>query len=206
MLRYGPIKQILQAAKFLVPIVPVSYTHLDVYKRQPYRLPKLRMVFAKVVLEVKGYIKKDVYKRQITMNSVFIQFLSYGGQLGVNLFVLISGYFLVKNEFKVKKAVKLWMDISIYAIIIMLIFAIAGTDFNFFEVVKNIFPIPYNMWWFATSYFMMYLLSGYINKLIYALSKRELDHLILLLIVICSILPTFMAARMTSTLMWFFLL
>ena len=142
----------------------------------------------------------------ITMNSVFIQFLSYGGQLGVNLFVLISGYFLVKNEFKVKKAVKLWMDISIYAIIIMLIFAIAGTDFNFFEVVKNIFPIPYNMWWFATSYFMMYLLSGYINKLIYALSKRELDHLILLLIVICSILPTFMAARMTSTLMWFFLL
>ena len=39
----------------------------------------------------------------ITMNSVFIQFLSYGGQLGVNLFVLISGYFLVKNEFKVKK-------------------------------------------------------------------------------------------------------
>lgn len=142
----------------------------------------------------------------ITMNSVFIQFLSYGGQLGVNLFVLISGYFLVKNEFKVKKAVKLWMDISIYAIIIMLIFAIAGTDFNFFEVVKNIFPIPYNMWWFATSYFMMYLLSGYINKLICALSKRELDHLILLLIVICSILPTFMAARMTSTLMWFFLL
>lgn len=142
----------------------------------------------------------------ITMNSVFIQFLSYGGQLVVNLFVLISGYFLVKNEFKVKKAVKLWMDISIYAIIIMLIFAIAGTDFNFFEVVKNIFPIPYNMWWFATSYFMMYLLSGYINKLIYALSKRELDHLIILLIVICSILPTFMAARMTSTLMWFFLL
>lgn len=72
---------------------------------------------------------------------------------------------------------------------------------------NGIFPLLYNVWWFATTYFVLYLFSGYINDLIKALKQEKLLKLITLLIVICSVPPTFMFADMVkSDLMWFFLL
>ena len=40
---------------------------------------------------------------------LFIVLMQMGGKIGVNIFILISGYFLIKSEkIKIKKILKLW--------------------------------------------------------------------------------------------------
>ena len=51
----------------------------------------------------------------VSLNS-YIEIALYSlGKLGVNIFVIISGYFLITSQFNTKKAVKLWMQIFFYS-------------------------------------------------------------------------------------------
>ncbi len=48
----------------------------------------------------------------VTVNRLWIQFIQIGGKTGVNVFVLISGYFLITSKtLKTSKAIKLWLQI-----------------------------------------------------------------------------------------------
>ncbi len=141
------------------------------------------------------------------LNKYVVQVLSYGGKLGVNIFVLISGYFLVTSGFKLKKAVKLWVQVTFYSLAIAAVFYVAGWESGIKPIIRAALPICYSVYWFATSYFVMYILSNYINKLIYAITREQLKRLIFLLTVILSILPTFFASYMASSnLSWFLFL
>lgn len=51
-----------------------------------------------------------------SMKLYFVQCLVMGGKLGVNLFVLISGYFLCKSDFKWKRIIKLEVEVIFYSI------------------------------------------------------------------------------------------
>lgn len=57
----------------------------------------------------------ELSKQAFSAQLFFLQVLSYGGKLGVNLFVLISGYFLVTSRCKLKKAVNLWMKVTVFS-------------------------------------------------------------------------------------------
>ena len=41
-----------------------------------------------------------------TINKLVALFLSIGGRVGVNLFILIMGYFMINSKFKIKKLLK----------------------------------------------------------------------------------------------------
>lgn len=56
------------------------------------------------------------------LNLYFVQCLDMGGKLGVNLFVLISGYFLCRSEFRLKRIIKLELEVIFYSLIIGLLF------------------------------------------------------------------------------------
>lgn len=118
--------------------------------------------------------------RQITGNMLFLQWLSIGGKIGVNLFVLISGYFLTAaSGIRIQKAVTLWLQIFFYSVVIYLIFCLTGlTGFSVRGLVEALFPILSKQWWFASSYFLLYLLFPVINRGLGKLSQRK--HLLLL--------------------------
>ena len=144
----------------------------------------------------------------LTVNKVFYYFLVYAGKIGVNLFVLISGYFLINSNFKVKKAVKLWIEVTFFSVMIYLYFILFKQyPFGLKDLLKSFFPIMYGTYWFATTYFALYLFSNYLNKLIKSISKKALYNLIWILIVLEAFLPTFfMASIASSYLLWFILL
>ena len=49
------------------------------------------------------------------------------GKTGVNIFVLISGYFLVNDkELSLKRLLKLWGEVSFYAVVLNFVFTILG--------------------------------------------------------------------------------
>ena len=47
--------------------------------------------------------------------------LFIGGTLGVNLFVLIGGYFMVDTDFRIKRLLKLWFATFFYSALISII-------------------------------------------------------------------------------------
>lgn len=148
----------------------------------------------------------------LSTNKLILQALSFGGKLGVNLFVLISGYFLIEQKNDIKKAIILWLDVSIYSICILLIFIPFQGDIGIKTIIKSILPIPFNTYWFVTTYFVILLLCKYLNTFIKSLDKTNLDELIIISTIILSALPTLKISSFSnSTLIinntcWFILL
>lgn len=142
----------------------------------------------------------------ISVNRLWIQFIQMGGKIGVNLFVLISGYFLVKlSDMKLSKVVRLGAQLFFYSIVIYGIFVGVGLiDFNIKMFIKYLFPPIFDIWWFASTYFVLYLVFPFINVLLNSLSKKMYQKMLILMTLCWCIVPTFTAQSFGSnTLVWF---
>lgn len=129
----------------------------------------------------------------ISANNLLIDFLAIGGKIGVSCFVLITGYFGIQSKFNFKKIIKLIIQILFYSIGIYFVFNILNFDkieFNIANTIKSFFPITFSLYWFMTSYILLYIFSPFINNLITNLKTREFLKLIIVLIIISYIIPT----------------
>lgn len=144
--------------------------------------------------------------RLITMNRLWIQFLTIGGKLGVDIFILISGYFLIDMQnLRIEKVIRLWLQIFFYSCVIYFFCVACGIEtFSIFTALKVFFPIMTSQWWFATTYFIMFLFAPFINRLLKNLDERSFQMLILLSFFIWCIVPTvFRCVPEMSNLAWF---
>ena len=103
--------------------------------------------------------------------------------VAVNTYVFISGYFGVKSAFKPGKAVGLLCQIWFYALLIPAVLFLAGVptvaqEQGIYGLVQYLFPIETEHYWFATSYFMLYLLSPVLNAAAKNMSKRQFQIVI----------------------------
>lgn len=100
--------------------------------------------------------------------------------VAVNVYVLISGYFLVEAGFKVKRIAVLLCQILFYALLIPLImmgtgmFA-GGEEGGAYGLIRYIFPIQTEHYWFATSYVLMYLFTPVMNIAVRNMSRKQLQ-------------------------------
>ena len=143
-----------------------------------------------------------------TLNILWVQFLSLGGKLGVNCFIMISGYFLINSTFKIKKLIKLLVEVWFYSIVIYLIFIFTGyIQFSVSNLFVNITPILHCNNGFATTYVLLYILSPYINKFLLSLTKTQYKKFLTILFVIWSVIPTFTTIEFQYLdLIWFIII
>ncbi|MCO6542558.1 MAG: acyltransferase [Lactobacillus sp.] len=104
-----------------------------------------------------------------------IQLPVIGGKLGVNLFFLITGYFLIcRQNFRIKAVIKIWLTTIFYSwAILALAFLFKWPNLTKKTVLANIFPISFNGYWFITVYLVLMLIYPVLNKMILALSQRQ---------------------------------
>ena len=112
------------------------------------------------------------------------------GIVAVNCFVLISGFFLIKQEFRLKKLVSLIAEITFYTILLFIIAVIIKTPMNLKLLIKGLFPITFGVHWFITCYIMLYILFPFINKFIYSLSLKK-KHIFAIITILLFCLWTF---------------
>lgn len=118
------------------------------------------------------------------LNKVTVNVFLIGGKIGVNIFLIISGYFLINKDFKPSRLIKLALEIFFYSSIIYLLFLITGQiEFSFESLVHNFFPILTLRYWFITPYFIVYLLSPLINKFLNKINKKQ--HLLVIILLVC---------------------
>lgn len=145
----------------------------------------------------------------VTIPQLWVQFLAIGGKIGVNLFVMISGYFLIKSKrFKIEKLLKLWVQLVFYGIILFLVLTYTGiAPFKLNLLIKGIIPVSSGLWWFASTYFVLYLLHPFLNKLLLGLDKKTYLKLLILLFVIWSVIYTISLKNFEGNhLLWFIFL
>lgn len=138
------------------------------------------------------YITKGMQVEKLSVdNSFFNMFywLVYAFcTVAVNVYVLISGYFMVDSEWRIGRVVRLWIQVLCYSILVPLVLGIVGVvDFSSLEfgTLQQIFlPISYEHYWFATAYVMMYLLSPVLTMAVKNMSRVQLRNVILVLLVV----------------------
>ncbi len=150
----------------------------------------------------------NIIEKEFGINKIIIQILSSGGKFGVNLFVLITGYFLIDSKFNLKKLITLIIQNLFYSITFLFIFSIFSLEITIGikNIIKSFFPITYSLNWFITVYVILYIFTPFINKLVNIISRQEYLKLIFLLIVLCSFIPTFTLGNLAFSELNYFLM
>lgn len=110
--------------------------------------------------------------------------------VSVNLYVMISGYFLVDSRFTLRRLVKLWCEVFFYSVLVAAVCLIAGiadrgTYLNFYNLQYFFLPVVNNHYWFASAYLLMYLISPFLGAAVKKMSKQQ--HMTLLVAILCLI-------------------
>lgn len=143
-----------------------------------------------------------------TVPHLWCNLIAMGGQVGVDLFVLISGYFLINSSgsvFNFKRILKLWGQILFYSVGLYLVLGILGFgDFRKSSLILSFFPVTRSSWWFASAYFVLYIIHPFLNLFLRSLKKELYQSLLVMLIVMWSVIPTFTSSSFGSNdLLWF---
>ena len=142
----------------------------------------------------------------VIFNGAWIDFIRQLGKIGVNLFILISSFFLIDNtRFKTKKFIAFLLEMLTFSIVIgVTFFFINKSTFDWEWLKSLLMPFGSSSWWFMTNYLLLYLFSPLLNRGIKALNKQA--HLILTItfLVIWSLIPTLLQRDYAFTnLGWF---
>ena len=112
-------------------------------------------------------------------NDVFLWIWGMWGKIGINCFVLITGFFMCQSIFTWKKFLKLVCEIEFYKIIIYVIFLFSGKENisieRLFLILSPIIDLRAD---FTSGFLVMFLLIPFMNILIRNLSR--LQHLTLI--------------------------
>lgn len=109
----------------------------------------------------------------INFNTFLMSSLSIGGKVGVNIFFIITGYFMISSKTKIIKIIKLSLELIFYAILTTLIFSVIDPSIsnNIFHAIFRCFvDIRYG---FIGTWVMVYLVSSFTNELCYSLSQKR---------------------------------
>ena len=152
---------------------------------------ELLRIFCMIFIILHHYVVHGEFDiEKLNFNVSVLQIISMGGKFACNIFILITGYFMITSKVNYKKIILLIGEMLFYSILFMIIgIAVGITKFNIKDFTKAIFPIFWGNW-FVIFYIMLYIMIPYINKLIEQLDKITFKKLLLILFIILSIVPT----------------
>ncbi len=144
-----------------------------------------------------------------TFNYFFIDFVRALSRISVGLYVLITGYYMVKSKIKVKKLFNTWTIVLFYSLIMCLISILIKENVGIKGIIKSFMPISSGLYWFATVYVALYTLAPFINILVNRISKNQYKILLIILFLYLVIDKTifignnYIDARNGESLIWF---
>lgn len=128
------------------------------------------------------------------ISRVLVDFFILGGKVGVDLFVLISGYFMVDGKITLRKILKFIGQVWFYSFVIFILFSYIvspNEEISFLEGFHYFFPLLYGANWFASTYFWLMLTTPLLNYIINQLNTKQLGMISAMILFVCSILPVF---------------
>ena len=130
-------------------------------------------------------------------NVLFSDFMLVFSSVAVNLYVMISGYFLSDKDFKPSRIVRIWVSACFYSCVITIIFMVIQiTPVDMISLGKSIFPLSTDAYWFVTQFIGLLILSPFLAIIVRQLSYRQYLFLLVGGAFLClSIIPDFPLAK-----------
>lgn len=135
----------------------------------------------------------DLHRPVSLCNFTFSDLLLALGSIAVNLYVMVSGYFLVSSKFKVSRIVRTWVSAFFYSVFITVIFqALAIEPWSIITFGKSFFPLSTDAYWFVSQYIGLLILSPFLAMLVKQLSYRQYVALLIGMgFMVMSVIPDF---------------
>ncbi len=135
-------------------------------------------------------VHRNFYSGSLSVNSLYLMFIQMGGKISVVCFTVISGYFLINsNGLKITKLLKMWLQLITWSLLVYAVSEISrGGTFNLYELFCALTPVSSEQWWYASAYFVMFLLSPFLNKGLRALSQKQYITLLIIETLMWSVL------------------
>ena len=142
----------------------------------------------------------DINTEVWTWQRLFLQVITIGGSTANNIFLLISGYFLIGKKVNFKRVVVLIAEMFFYSWIIMIVLYTTGVlPFSFKEMGKALFPIWFGYNWYVCCYVILCCFLPFINPFLESLSKERYQRLLMISILIWSVAYTFYGKNYLGT-------
>jgi surface polysaccharide O-acyltransferase-like enzyme len=143
-----------------------------------------------------GHGGLDKASAPLTLNKFFLQWGSLGS-MSVNIFVLISGYFMCEKEFKLVSVSRLLAQTWFYSIALFLVCRFGfGYSYSMSQLVTVFLPTIFCEYWFLSAYIILLLLSPFLNQLLAALSRKQHLQLITTTLFLWVVIRTFTTSEM----------
>lgn len=119
----------------------------------------------------------------LSAKSVFLYLFGAWGKIGINCFVLITGYFMCKSHITAKKFAKLVLEVVFYKVTIYCVFVFCGvSEFSFIQLMKEFLPVTQIADNFTGCYIVFFLFIPFLNLLLKNISEKQHFLLICLLL------------------------
>ncbi|MFQ8630466.1 MAG: acyltransferase family protein [Intestinibacter bartlettii] len=161
-------------------------------RNSSFELLRIISIIMIIVLHYLGYSILDNVNK-FTLNYYLTYFIESICIMGVNTFVLISGYFLImKDKVNIRKVVDLLIILAFYGFIFYFwMMLVNKTPFNIKDLIKSMIPFWTGKRWFVRTYIILFLISPFLNKGLRELSKKSFEKILFILILFFSIWPSF---------------
>lgn len=119
------------------------------------------------------------------INYAFLQYGMILCSVGVNLYVMITGYFMVGKSFKSNRIIRIWVQTLFYSTGIALLFYILQPDkYTIKDVLIGLIPIRAGSYWFVTDYLGLLFVAPFLSIVANAMSNTQYIKLLMVIIII----------------------
>jgi len=114
--------------------------------------------------------------------------------VAVNVYMLISGYFLVESKFKPGRLVELLCQVLFYTMLVPAVLLAVGVIqpeyFNVYHILRDILPVQMEQYWFITAYVIMYLFSPVLSTAARTMKREQLKNTVIALLLFFAVSKT----------------
>lgn len=177
---------------------------------------ELLRILAMIMVVMLHYLSKGMLlpdmKGHLNVNGYLAWILETLSIVAVNVYMLISGFFLTESRFKCGRLIQLWCQILFYSLLVPAALLSAGIlkpqELSIYKLLQYMLPVQMEQYWFATAYVILYLMTPLLRAAVKNMKQSQLKLTILLLLLFFSVSKSVLPVRLeTDTLgydaVWF---
>lgn len=133
-----------------------------------------------------GGLKAEAAGNQRVLLYVF----GSGQRVAINIFLIISVWFLVDQQFKAVRLIRVWGEVFFYTVILTVGLKLGGFSVSIKQLIQAFLPFFGRPLWYASAYIALIMLAPFYKLAIERFTKQQFKALVIVLSLIICILPT----------------
>ena len=120
--------------------------------------------------------------------------------VAVNVYMLISGYFLCLSTYKVSRLIKLYLQVWFYSVGVGVLAIVTGIfpwqEVTIHDLLTFVFPVSMEHYWFITAYVFLYILLPFVSTALLKMTKGQMQIALGTMLAVFCVLKSVLPVRL----------